>query len=40
MTAPSDRHLLLLAIMVFGSLGAIVAAIIGLMVHGPPRGRR
>ena len=37
---PTDRQLLLLAILVFGSLGAIVAAIVRLMILGRPRGRR
>lgn len=36
----SDRQLLLLAILVFGSLAAIVAAILRLMIFWRPRGRR
>ena len=40
MPLPSDRHLLLLTIVVFGSLGAVVAAILRLLIFGSPRGRR
>lgn len=36
----SDRQLLLLAILIFGSLAAVVAAILRLMIFGRPRGRR
>jgi hypothetical protein len=35
----SDRQLLLLTVVVWGSLGVIVAAILGLMVFGRPRDR-
>jgi hypothetical protein len=40
MTSASDRQLVVLTVVVFGALALVVAAILRLMVHGPPRGRR
>lgn len=39
-TTHLDRHLLLLAIMVWGSLAAVVAFIAGRMIYRPGRSSR